>query len=660
MRPASSSSFVSYRAKGLLCACLIFVGVPQGWGGTFYVDFAGGDDKHSGKSGQEAWKHAPGDPQAQDKAASAKLEPGDVVQFKGGVVYRGSIVVTSSGSPEAKIVYRGTGWGEGRAVLDGSELITGWRKCASAADAGGAQNFSNLYFAEIRTESPFLLNLHELNPQNGEDEFLSVSQDPNPADPFFFDRRDSFHPVTRENLTTTSLASPAVLSQSDPNHWKDASVLLWVNPNFTRRFPILSFDPSEHRITLPDIGQNSLYKDRDQSFALYNSPHIIDQPGEYSVGEPNAEGMRRIVLRPRSPEKLDDRISCSVRNRGFDIGGQSHVEIDGFVVRKFAGISGDSGCGIAATHGGKAGSSGLLIRNNLVAHNMSAERGYGGIFLNQVKDSVVEYNEVVWNKAQRGIFSTGSENLIIRRNRIANPGATALGIYTGKRIQILANELSHIYGTHANGITIYIASENVLVAGNRITDATTPITFQDSGPLYFINNVADGGGLYKNVNEWPNTKRGPWTSGRIVFLNNTFLHAESKSSLNMGKDPEKSYIAFNNILDGAGFGEGKNAQVTRGNNIYTGLNNFQTARYNWALGEKETEVAELDKLFVDPEKMDFRVRPGGPAAGTGVDVSQYLPKDVYPEIDFDALLGGSKPLNIGASDGEAGLPKKSK
>lgn len=654
----SFSSMPWFSAKGALCTCLIFWGVVQGWGGTYYVDFAGGDDKRSGKSEQEAWKHAPGDPQAQDKPASVKLESGDVVQFRGGVVYRGSIVVPAGGTPEAKIVYRGTGWGEGRAVLDGSEPVTGWRKCTSAAEAGGAANFSGLYFAEIKTESPFLLNLHEMNPQNGEDEFLCMAQDPNPADPFFFDRRDSFHPVSKENLTTTSLASPEVLKQTDPDHWKDASILLWVNPNFTRRYPIVSFNPAEHRITFPDIGENSLYKDRDQSFALYNSPHLIDLPGEYSVGEPNAEGLRRIILRPRSPENPEGRISHSVRNRGFDIGGKSHVEIDGFVVRKFAGLSGDSGCGIAATHDGRTGSSGLLIRNNLVSHNMSGERGYGGIYLEKVKDSVVEHNEVVWNKAHRGIFATGGENLIIRRNRIANTGATALGIYTGKRIQILGNELSQIYATHANGITIYIASENVLVAGNRITDATTPITFQDSGPLYFINNVTDGGGQYKNVNEWGNTKRGPWTTGRIVFLNNTFLHAESKSSLSVGKDPEKSYIAINNILDGAGFGEGKAVTALRKNNIYTGLNNFQSSRYNWALGEKETEVADLGKLFIDPDKMDFRPRPGGPAAGAGVDVSEYLPKDIYPEIDFDALFGGVKPRNIGASDGEAGLPKK--
>jgi hypothetical protein len=91
---------------------------------TYYVDFASGDDGANGKSKTAAWKHAPGDAAATGQAAAAKLVPGDVVLFKGGVAYQGSIDIPASGTTDKPLVYdgnsRGT-WGSGRALIDGEE-----------------------------------------------------------------------------------------------------------------------------------------------------------------------------------------------------------------------------------------------------------------------------------------------------------------------------------------------------------------------------------------------------------------------------------------------------------------------------------------------------------------------------------------------------------
>jgi hypothetical protein len=89
---------------------------------TFYVDYANGSDSNDGTSTSTPWEHCPGDPNATDNAASCSPAAGDVIYFKGGVTYTGSISIKTSGSSGNQIVYDGTpsGWGTGRAVLSGS------------------------------------------------------------------------------------------------------------------------------------------------------------------------------------------------------------------------------------------------------------------------------------------------------------------------------------------------------------------------------------------------------------------------------------------------------------------------------------------------------------------------------------------------------------
>ncbi len=630
---------------------LTLPGIGSAGARTYFVDFDAGSDSHSGLEQGKAWKHSPGDPQAENVAATAELKPGDVMQFRGGVVYRGNVVVPASGNEEQPIVFKGRGWGEGRAILDGAEPINGWRPCTSPAEALGNPNFANLFYAEIETASPFALNLHEKVPE-GKDEFLWMAQEPNPAEPFFHDRIDSFHPVNRENLTTSTIVAPEVFTSQDPNYYEGASVLIWMSPNWTKRFEIQGYDPASHQITFSPFPESGLYPDkRAQYFAIYNAPSAIDRPGEYAVGKLEASGKRRLLLWPRSPASLEGRISLSVRRQGFTLGTQSHITIEGFDIQKFGGETDQDGSGIAGLSPARTPRHGYIIRDNRISHIFSGERGYGGIYLDKTNGALIENNEIDWTNSHRSIFVTDSENIIIRNNRVSYAGRTSVVMYTCKRSQIINNRISHVFGTHANALTLYIACENILVAGNHITNATTPITFQDSGPLYFFNNVLDGGGKYKNVSEWPNTKRGPWTVGRIVFLNNTIVNADKDAALSLGVDSAKTYIVINNILDGLALKTAEDAttSIIHTHNIFTGLANSQSARYGWVDGEGEKVVDNLAEILVNPEAGDFQLKPGGPAIGTGVAVEQYYPRDVFPEVDFPAISGATKPMNIGAT-----------
>jgi hypothetical protein len=91
---------------------------------TYFVDFSAGSDAASGTAQNAAWKHAPGDANATGGPAAAQLAPGDVVLFKGGVPYYGSLTVTTSGTAASPIVLEGgaqEGWGSGSAIVDGQE-----------------------------------------------------------------------------------------------------------------------------------------------------------------------------------------------------------------------------------------------------------------------------------------------------------------------------------------------------------------------------------------------------------------------------------------------------------------------------------------------------------------------------------------------------------
>ena len=90
-------------------------------GATYYVDFVDGNDQNGGTSVVAPWRHAPGDGHALAFAASASLEPGDRVFFKGGVSYVGEVDLKWSGSRGRPITYDGNSegkWGTGMAVMD--------------------------------------------------------------------------------------------------------------------------------------------------------------------------------------------------------------------------------------------------------------------------------------------------------------------------------------------------------------------------------------------------------------------------------------------------------------------------------------------------------------------------------------------------------------
>jgi hypothetical protein len=94
---------------------------PQGQ--VRYIDFENGDDANPGTRAAP-WKHHPWDPNARGVARTAKA---DTYVFKGGVTYRGTIIVPNDASA---VLARDPQWGEGEARIYSSEIVTGWARGA--------------------------------------------------------------------------------------------------------------------------------------------------------------------------------------------------------------------------------------------------------------------------------------------------------------------------------------------------------------------------------------------------------------------------------------------------------------------------------------------------------------------------------------------------
>ena len=81
--------------KYLILSSLLFVTAANS--ATYYIDYATGADGNNGTSTSTPWQHAPGDSNATSVAAGTTLAAGDVVNFKRGITYAGSITCGDDG-----------------------------------------------------------------------------------------------------------------------------------------------------------------------------------------------------------------------------------------------------------------------------------------------------------------------------------------------------------------------------------------------------------------------------------------------------------------------------------------------------------------------------------------------------------------------------------
>lgn len=574
---------------------------------TYYIDYAHGDDAAAGTSEAAAWKHAPGDDQATGEARSAELVPGDIIRLAGGVTYRGSIRVPASGDPGKAITYRGDGWGKGKAIIDGSAPFGGpWTRCVSADQLRGNANFKHIYYTEAPPGYRFTDGTYENS------EFIYPAQDPTPSDPFHYDRIDQLRTIPHDDpavsQTESSITDPRHFTQDDPGYYDGVWVLVWHRPNVTRLYKATGFDPATHTIRHEKIDGTGIYDDRDTFYALLNHPVGLSEPGQYWFDA--ASG--RFYVWPRQGTPADNEYSVVALETGINAGGRQHVAIEGFVVQKFV-------FGIRA---GEGDTSDIVIRNNDV-RNLKANDKYaihaGGTDMKVIGNRVTDCQRAV------GILANGKD-VVIRGNTVRRTSRQGIWLMGAEHCMIIGNTVEDINGTHANGISVYLFSKNVLIAGNRILDTHSALTYHGNGNkspksegLCIYGNIVDGA-----ANSWGSNM------GSVTLVNNTFLGVA-----NVGGDTDRQ-VLVNNIIHGGGKG------TVRHHNLYTDLQWWQK-KDSWTLAEGELDWSDKDRnaIFRDPEHGDYRLKVDSPAVLAGADPTEYLPTEVFPDYDFSRGIVGN-------------------
>lgn len=482
---------------------------------TYYVDFDSGSDMAQGLSQATAWKHAPGDPSATGQAGQVTLRPGDTVQFKGGVKYRGSIILQASGGIREPIRYLGRGWGRERAIISGMEQFKVTRKacnevdiCAGIANAGGLDAIA----------AP--VNLSPYSRIRLDEEIHAIARLPALSDGFWHD--DIIHFIQLSPQEVSAYNGKVRLPRQffdqavGSDKFYDASLILWGMPNLLYAGHILADQSDVGALTVEAAGF-APYNNRGTRIAVVNHPSLIRAKNDFAT-----LGGGRYIVAARSKQIHNSAVlEVGLRNIAFDVNGRSDVVIDGFLIEDFHGHPDNKQSGIAV-FSAKKGASRIIFKDNIV-RNMTIHSGAGAIQANFIENLSVENNKFYNLYFASGVRVGGnSRHVIVSGNEFERIGRTAIAVLGAEDVVIEKNTIGEIYGVHGNAISVYLENRGVLVKNNLIERAARAITFHGSpegGPnnLTFTGNlISTDGNMNLGVQSWGRRTRGVSIEDNIV------------------------------------------------------------------------------------------------------------------------------------------------
>ncbi len=303
-----------------------------------YIDYANGDDANAGTR-QLPWKHHPWDPNATGQAKAGKA---DTYVFKGGVIYRGHLVVPdgTSGSEGQPIrLTRDPDWGDGPAWIYGSETVSEWSPGSPHPNIPSAEK---VWTAKL-DYAPRALWMVE---RDGETTRIPLARTPNwevsdPRDPlsewWVWENpqwwkhgnetrakgvKHGLYGIDTENLT------------EDADYYEGATVRTEWGIVMSNPMPsvVERFYPEDKAIGFgtPFLGPGRII--RGQRYFLEDKPHYLDQAGEYFFEKQGQGG----TLHLRLPGDIDPRqvtIEAPRHINLIDADSANHLQVSGLGFR---------------------------------------------------------------------------------------------------------------------------------------------------------------------------------------------------------------------------------------------------------------------------------------------------------------------------------------
>ena len=305
-----------------------------------YIDFESGNDANDGLSKQTPWKHHPWDPNAAGRAAACKGVHSYV--FKQGVDYRGEMNAHESGTADVPIVLtRDPSWGEGPAVICGSEAVTGWKNGAEGrlmpepekvwhVDLDWAPR--NVWVvgkdgAVTRIPLARTPNWTITDPDDIQSQWWTWK---NPDKPF-----DNY--ATMNGQRRHLAFDHDDIHESKPQEYYEGAIVRttkgWVMGNpFPAR--VLAVDRTKGSLVFAGQwgGEPSYKIIRGCRFYLEDKPQYLDSPGEFWFDK-KANGGRLYLRLPGDQDPNNARVEVAKRIHMIESAGMSHVHVRGLTFR---------------------------------------------------------------------------------------------------------------------------------------------------------------------------------------------------------------------------------------------------------------------------------------------------------------------------------------
>ena len=566
---------------------------------TYYVDFEAGDDQHVGTKPDQAFKRAPGDPKATGKTLAVQLQAGDRVLFKGGVAYKGTLVISANGTKDQPIVYDGNSkgdYGEGMAILDGAEQVLNWTQCQSADECGGNEHFSRIWKAKL----PKGIKAWEAGLLQ-DNRNLGLSQYPTPSDFDYNDAHREFVQTTGDQLKITSATHP-ILKDLGGADLVGAYIQAFRSTNRVDARKITKWDDKTGTVHFAKLGTEP-YKNKG-AIAITNSLHskVLDHPGEYVVTEDDEEpSVYLIPLDGKDPNK--SKITVAIEDTALLIKAKSQfIHVVGFNIKHYRQAMTNYVKGHWNNDADR--SYGFYVAHNQIERIRQRTYGTACYFI-QLQDAVFEHNELINCFKQRGIGLHTVWNCSLRHNRLDRVGRTPLIYYMGTDSEIVGNQISNCTGVHSNGMSIYIDCKRMLVAENVVWNSNVSLTCNDTVGLTVRDNVFHTVGA-QPIAFWQNV------NGDVLIENNILIGSNKKSGFTIGGLGDKTGKTFkhlkvvikNNIMDGPLIQVMTGKPWTKG--VEVDGNIYLVERDDYTLGKNERIESDLSKLVSGVDSNEYK------------------------------------------------------
>ena len=624
-----------------------------------YVDYVGGHDTATGANpttddSTGALTHSPGDATCTSSAGvGCKCTPaaGTVINFKGGVRYRGAIVLNASGSAGNEIVYQtGPSWGTGNGIIDSADsLAVSWTQCSSAGDCWGNANYANIWYTSIPSGMTIYHTI--LQTIAGVVNRVYVAEQPITIDPQDWGHVSEYNPLPcqaditngcsdtgdTKHITTTEIKDPDILTSASSTYYDGVYVAVWRYPNVVDVRAITSYTPATHTITFSALGNHPYYVASNQTnrYAVLNHPANIGRAGSFAIDTTNN---RLYIWTVDSSDPNSATLELSKRVYGINGTRKDYITIKNL---EFYGTYGNPA---EWDYGGAiyiCGSNYITI-DTVDVHHTTSWTGFNSIDLRictAVSDHNIVQNSIVRDTLGiRGVNLSGT-NGSVKNNIFSRVDGTNI-YFSGMTVgEISGNVVSETFGTHGNGCAVYQTSSDILVDRNKFIGRQFPFTTQLTNNLTFTNNICDGLGVgYSQF--------GGTMTGYLYVVNNDFLGSPGTYAYSKTGTPPSTIIFWNNIVDGGGY---RNTELTAPNRQYNIYLSYATS---WGQNDTMLQTGEVSyitqpsctyaNLFASYATSDYRIKDSSSySKGNGVEASTYTTTDLLG-------LTRSAPWDIGA------------